>query len=327
MSLADIPLIEARNPGALARAARDRLPGVLKRASAPFPRVALACADRLSRHWLARTGNPLRDEIRDTAALLASPGTYTMNLSLEWACTAGSALRDGAPVLCRTLDWPLDVGADVVVGLHDPLAGHYLNVTWPGFVGVITGMAQGRFAASINQAPRRYALGTAAITSPIDWAAARVRMLRGSGLPPPHLLRQVFEQCATYQQARQRLIEAPLSVPALFMLTGTRPGEACVIERRETEAAVSDGACIANSWLTPRFKGRPRPPVSAERQARMGERMPRSTAPLDWLRPPILQAETRLAVEMNAATGHLIAQGFHGATPRTKLFERRAPSD
>jgi hypothetical protein len=32
-------------------------------------------------------------------------------------------------------------------------AGEYHNITWPGYVGILTASAPGRFAAAINQAP------------------------------------------------------------------------------------------------------------------------------------------------------------------------------
>ena len=34
-------------------------------------------------------------------------------------------------------------------------AGEFFNVTWPGYVGVLTALAPDRFGASINQAPLR----------------------------------------------------------------------------------------------------------------------------------------------------------------------------
>ena len=42
-----------------------------------------------------------------------------------------------------------------LVARHESPAGSWLNVTWPGFVGVLTGMAPGRFSIAYNQAPIR----------------------------------------------------------------------------------------------------------------------------------------------------------------------------
>src|SRR5436305_8649679 len=52
-------------------------------------------------------------------------------------------------------DWSSDVcSSDLVeVALMSGAAGEFYNVTWPGFVGALTAMAPGRFAASVNQAP------------------------------------------------------------------------------------------------------------------------------------------------------------------------------
>src|ERR1700675_437794 len=45
------------------------------------------------------------------------------------------------------------LGRHVEVARMAGPAGEYYSVTWPGFVGVLTAMAPGRFAATINQAP------------------------------------------------------------------------------------------------------------------------------------------------------------------------------
>ena len=102
------------------------------------------------------------------------------------------------PVLRRTLDWPFPgLGRLVEVTRQRGAAGDFLNVTWPGFAGVLTAVAPGRFAASINQAPmrRRTSSGLAAV--------ARLRAERPRGLLAPAAgrrpsicLRIAFETCA-----------------------------------------------------------------------------------------------------------------------------------
>ena len=63
---------------------------------------------------------------------------------------------DEGPVLRRTLDWPFPgLGRLVEVARQRGAAGDFLSVTWPGFAGLLTAVAPGRFAASINQAPMR----------------------------------------------------------------------------------------------------------------------------------------------------------------------------
>ena len=41
---------------------------------------------------------------------------------------------------------------------------------------------------------------------------------------------------------------------------------------------------------------------------------------LDWLVPPVLNAHTRLAVEMNAGLETLLVQGWHGREARTHVL-------
>ena len=77
--------------------------------------------------------------------------------------------------MLRTLDWPLrGLGRNVVVATIEGAAGIYKNVTWPGFVGVATAMAPGRFSGAINQPPMRK-------WSPscwLDWGINRCRLWR-----------------------------------------------------------------------------------------------------------------------------------------------------
>jgi hypothetical protein len=48
--------------------------------------------------------------------------------------------------------------------------------------------------------------------------------------------------------------------------------------------------------------------------------VPDLDADFSWLKPPILNARTRLAMVSDAASGRLIAQGFETETPATALL-------
>ena len=63
------------------------------------------------------------------------------------------------------------------------------------YVGIITAIAPGRFAAAINQPP---VLSYGAIL-PVDWLIECVRVWRSRALPPAHLLRLVCDRCETYE--------------------------------------------------------------------------------------------------------------------------------
>lgn len=323
-ALRTIPFIDApAGPAQLAELRADTLRPLLAIARETLPELTIRYGDRLSRHWLARSASPYRADVATVDRLLQTPGAYVLNLNYEWACTTGCHPRDGseAMTLCRTLDWPLRLGAEVVVARHETACGSYLNITWPGFVGLLTAVAQGRFAAAINQAPMGYSFGRFGLGLTLDWCVNRFRVWRQRAIPPTHLLRQVFETCSSYDTAKERLLTTPVAAPVFFTLTGTRPGEGCVIERREHDAVLHDGANVtANHWLNDRFRGRPRPLHSLDRRARLLELLPGVTQPLDWLQPPVLNRLTRLACEMNAASGSLVVQGWDGTVPQTAVL-------
>ena len=59
---------------------------------------------------------------------------------------------------------------------------------------------------------------------------------------------------------------------------------------------------------------------SRERKARL-ERVHQSIPDgFDWLTPPILNADTRLAILANAETRRLLVQGFEPDGPATEVF-------
>jgi hypothetical protein len=320
--LPTIPLFDVRAEGPLAlldKAPRS-LAAVVAEGRRQYGGLALRLGDRATWQWLTRNQNPYRDEIAAVAAHLSLPGAFLLNLSYEWSCTCGIG-RDPSGEggrLLRTLDWPMNgLGRNVVVARQQGEAGPYYNVTWPGFVGVFTAMAPGRYSAAINQPPmRRFSRSCW-----FDWAINRTGAWRKSGLPPSHLLRRVFDECRTYEDARDMLIETPLCVPAFFSLGGVNGVEGCVIERLEHRAAVHEApVSIANHWLTFEVPGRDRGLNSAGRRSQMDSFLDRVPDDFSWLLPPILNDTTRLAVIANAATGTLMAQGCEIGGPATRVF-------
>ena len=94
-----------------------------------------------------------------------------------------------------------------------------------------------------------------------------------------------------------------------------------MIERTAQSAYVHEApVCIANHWLTPALDGRPRGTESAARQALMETVYRRPADGFAWLAPPVLNPTTRLAAEMNPATGRLLARGFEESGPATRIL-------
>lgn len=318
-----IPLFDIgdQGPEALIDAAPEYFAEILDHARHRYGGPALRAGDMISRRWLARTENPYSDEIARIAAAAGRSGAYMLNLSYEWSCSAavGADPGGGGNRLLRTLDWSLDgLGRTVCVVKTKSPAGAYYNVTWPGFAGVATVMAPGRFSAAINQPPMRKLTPSYLL----DWTIVRLQMHRAAGLPPVHLLRMVCDTCPTYAAAREMLENEPLCAPALFSLAGAEPGEGCVIERLEKKAVTHEApVSIANHWLAIQTPGHERSMDSRERFQRMELILERDWDDFSWVAPPILNETTRVSVIANAGQGSLAVQGWEAGRPVSEIFK------
>ena len=325
-------------PGTFAIEHHDHLVSLLKATRRTLGHVSdvaahalLPIGDRMARRWLARTNNPYLSEIDRIAAHHPVRGLYALNLSYEWGCTG--TIRDTAdgPTLLRVLDWPFPGLGTHTTALHlKGTSGEFINLTWPGLAGSFQGIAPGRFAAAINQAPmRRYGYGLA-----IDWLINRRRMFREDGLPPAHLLRKVFEEAASYDDAKRMLSDTPICLPVIFLLSGTHPGEGCIIERLEHDAHVRELTdepsltvtnhfhsdrlnATAKGWLSRALDSHARCQIMGEE----GDNLLQGE--FHALPHPILSHLTRLTARMSAASGKLTAQAWeaHGpVSPRSEIL-------
>lgn len=160
-------------------------------------------------------------------------------------CTTLVSLRSDSPpeeypnntsvVFARNLDWPDRDGAlkrNVFIrtvmannqrGLRRAgLPPTFQTVTFPGYSGVLTGFAPGRFAVAIN------AVGSD--ERPVMGAA------------PTFLLREALDECLSFQDAVKMLSERPLVTSAAFTVANADPlgspdRDAVVIERTPTKYA------------------------------------------------------------------------------------------
>lgn len=311
-SLREIPVIKSGPdfPMATLLAERERLDALFDAATHRIPKAALRQLDRISRQWLVRWQNPHLAELDAIAATVNRAGTYFFSVNYEWGCTtAAKPAPDWTSArLIRVLDWRTPgLGRNVIAADVAGSAGRFVTMTWPGYTGVLTAMAPGRFAAALNQAPMRRTFGL----MPLDWAQNRARVWRMPHTMPGHLLRSVFEEAVDFQQARSLLITTPISTPAIFTIAGTRSGETAVIERSETEARVHDGANVAaNHWQAPGWYGRPRGNDSAARACAMHAISANFAPDFSWLTPPILNSNTRLVAVADARLGRIMAQGW-----------------
>ena len=145
-------------------------------------------------------------------------------------------------------------------------------------------------------------------------------------MPPDQLLRQAFEGCADYAAARILLERTPVARPVIYTLVGAKAAERCVIERTEAGFVTrTEDTAAANDWVPsrPGWEGRigmrrflvcsfaeAAGFSRARRDALAGWGGSPSATGFDWVRQPVLNPYTRLAVAINPATGTLRAIGY-----------------
>ena len=299
----------------------DRAHHLLDLATQRVPASILKQLDKVSRAWLVRWENAHLTEIDAVAKKLDRPGAYFFSVNYEWGCSCRVAPSpDGETArLARVLDWRTPgLGRNILAANVSSKVGTFTTLTWPGYTGVLSAMAPGRFSAALNQAPMRSKSGYYIL----DWAANRRRVWNMPHPTPSHLLRQVFETAPDFSVAKQQLTEAQISTPAIFLLAGCKADETVIIERTETEAHVMLGAGVAtNHWQALGWRGRPRGHDSAGRAARMHQVAIDFDLDFHWAKPPILNDRTRLIMMADAARGTLIAQGFEDAKAATSILK------
>jgi hypothetical protein len=332
-SLPPIPIVDVRDDGpvrhategrASARALRDQCVDWLPRVGAGL----LPAIDLATRRWLMRSRSPYTAEVSAIAAELDFPGIWFLNGCYQWGCTALAREQDNEPWLVRTLDWPFPgLGRHVEIARMRGPAGNFDNVTWPGYVGILTASAPGRFAACINQAPM-WRRTRHPWLRPYDIVLNARQTWGIRHIPPDHLLREVFEICKTFGDAKHRLETTPIARPVIYTLVGCHSGERCVIERTHDGFVSRDhNTGSANDWFRsrPAWEARVGPEALFTRsfdEAGENSRVRRDYleawsnpfgGQFDWVSPPILNSQTRLAVEMCPASCVLRAIGYEQA--------------
>ncbi len=335
-ALPEIPFIDIRekSPIDIVKEYKDRCKKLVKSNQATFGFIAkilsyfiLPVTDFFAGRWLKKSKNPYRDEIAKLQKASAKTGVKTLNLSYEWGCTSGVYSDGTAAKLTRVLDWPCPaLGETIVVAHQKGAAGEYHNITWPGVSGIFNAVAKGRFAAALNQAPMR--LHNNGVL--LSWLRNRIKFYKSNALPPAHLLRKVFDEAKSYDEAKKILVETPIALPVLFTLSGTNPGEGCVIERLENQAVVRElqgGIVTTTNHFESNFNGigsgwLPRAEDSCARSD-ASKALPHADVDdkFSWYKAPVANEYSRLAMVANAATGELQVMGTLGAKPVTQVFK------
>ncbi len=329
-----VPIVDLREGGPPAHAGQRREQALALRAAClgwlPCGGLLARLADPLARWWLHRSGSPLVGEIDAIARTLGRPGIWLLHGAYAFSCTALADESPEGPVLRRTLDWPFPgLGRLVEVTRQRGEAGEFLSATWPGFAGVLTAVAPGRFAASINQAPMRRRTSVCWLLW-LDYVLNALAAFFTSGRPPPeHVLRRAFETCATFEEACRLLARAPVARPVLFLVTGRAAGERVLIERDGDQTRIyRDNTVVANAWRDRSHGWRPRvcgegTPLENNRRRVTAMAACTGVHPpnLEWATAPVVNAFTRIAVEMCASSGRLVVAGWEATGRVTAITE------
>lgn len=170
-------------------------------------------------------------------ALLAN--LYYDAIKFIFGCTAFAVDTSNGPLHARNLDcWTENAMLSTFTTLTHFLGTSaeraFSAVSWPGYIGVLSGIAPRRFAITLN-----------AVLSDDPPALAQ---------PVALLLRTVFETADTYAEAVDRLMHEHIASDCLLLISGINPGEMAVIERTPTRAVLRQPEngfiAVANDYLT-----------------------------------------------------------------------------
>jgi hypothetical protein len=208
-----------------------------------FTRAALAPLQKLTRCY-----GDFREDMEVWAKALRVHvaelvfANYQYELTQGFGCTAVAFNLPGRTGVAhvRNLDWPMSrIGPSTCLIHYNGWSGGFTSVGWPGFVGVLSGIAPGRVSATLNQAPQHR-------TSFMGW-------------PVSFALRKTFEHCTDMGHAVRDLCQKSLMASAFFLVAGTKAGEAKVIEHPGKDAkcrGMRNGVvAVANHYELKEHKG------------------------------------------------------------------------
>ncbi len=138
-------------------------------------------------------------------------------------CTAFAVNAADGPLHARNMDWfshsnCLSEFTTIMNFVASDGSTRFQSVSWPGFVGVLSGLAPGRFAVTLN-----------AVLSDEPMQLGQSVAL---------LLREVCETAPHFDAAVERLSRETCTSDFLLLVTGTEPGQMVVIERTPTRHAI-----------------------------------------------------------------------------------------
>lgn len=133
------------------------------------------------------------------------------------------------------MDWELPALQELTIEVDFVRGGHtvFTATTWPGYVGVLTGVKAGGFSVSVNY--RRTPEGN---ESMLKQVAKNMMLGLAGSWPVSFIVREVLEQDADFDTAVASLKVSDLMAPTYITVAGIRPGQGIVITRSRTDTAV-----------------------------------------------------------------------------------------
>lgn len=225
-------------------------------------------------------------------------------------CTAFALDTPSGPIHARNLDWWTE---NSMLSDHTLIAecsggsapGPYSLVGWPGFMGVFSGVAKGRFAITLN----------AVLSDEAPQPAQSITLL----------LRKVFDTAADYESALSIVTETPIVADCLLLVSGVKSGQMAVVERTGTKAEVrkpEDGLVVVTNDYRKLNSG-VAPAPGNELQETACARFDRATALAHHQQPATAEDCFRIlqdsSVKMGITVQHMVMQASTG------LLEVRLP--
>lgn len=152
-------------------------------------------------------------------------------------CTSFAFDTERGPIHARNLDWWSDndllSSSSILVNYVGGSLGNFSSVAWPGYNGVLSGFAPGRFAITLN-----------AVLSDDPFEIS---------IPISYEIRKAFETFSTFEEVVSHFQTTTLATDCLLLISGTQQNEMVVIERTPKRSATreaKDGRIsVANEYI------------------------------------------------------------------------------
>eukprot|EP00927_Polykrikos_kofoidii_P053005 TRINITY_DN470_c0_g2_i1.p1 TRINITY_DN470_c0_g2~~TRINITY_DN470_c0_g2_i1.p1 ORF type:complete len:509 (-),score=81.83 TRINITY_DN470_c0_g2_i1:80-1606(-) len=149
------------------------------------------------------------------------------------------------PFHIRTMDWDLAQLQELTVEVDFVKNGCtvFSATTWPGYVGVLTGVKVGVCSISVNY--RRSPLGA---ENPVKGIVEN--MMRGlmRAWPVSFLVREALDSCTSFDEAVGALSCSDLMAPTYIIMAGPTEGDGVVITRNRTYVATGNDEQSPPQW-------------------------------------------------------------------------------